>query len=362
MEAISQMWIRELGPWTVGQVVLAFLYLAAALVLRQIVTVVLGRRLRKLAAGTETEADDLALNAVVGPIGTVALITGLYLAFRLLASEFEELVASSATVFKLLLTLVIAWGVFRLVDAAAIILAELARRTDTSLDDSLIILLRKSAKVLVGIMAFLLAAQNLGYSVSGLLAGLGIGGFAFALASKDTIANLFGGATILLDKPFRVGDWITLENADGTVEEIGLRSTRIRTFAKTLVSIPNQALANATVENHSLMPKRRVKMTVGVTYEATPDQMRDLVSRVEKLLRNHPDVHQEFLMVKFTEFSESSLDLLVYYFSTTTDWVAHLQVRQEINLAIMDLVEKVGLSIAFPTRTVHLVEEEAPAP
>jgi len=182
-----------------------------------------------------------------------------------------------------------------------------------------------------------------------------------ALAAKDTLANLFGGVTILVDRPFKAGDWITLSGADGVVEEVGLRSTRIRTFAKTLISIPNSVLANATVENHSLMPKRRIKMTVGVTYDTTPDQMREAVQRIETYLRENDQIHQEFLMVKFTQFNDSSLDLLVYCFTVTTDWVQHLQARQDVQLRIMDILGEMGLSIAFPTQTVHL-EGGAPDP
>jgi MscS family membrane protein len=357
LEALSSFWSRPAGPWTVGVLVLAFLLLVGGFIARRLIVSWVGRRLEDLAANTETEADDIAVRAVVGPLGTLVLLVGLYLAFRLLAAGFFENLDFSSRLFRVATTLIVAWALFRLVDAGALVFAQLARRTDTTFDDQLVPVLRKSAKVLVGLLAFLLSAQNLGYSVSGLLAGLGLGGFAFALAAKDTIANLFGGVAILIDRPFRVGDWITFDGTDGVVEEIGLRSSRIRTFAKTLVSVPNQTLSNATVENHSLMPKRRVKMSVGVTYDATPGQMRELVAGVEALLKRHPGVDQEFMLVKFTEFGESSLDLFVYYFSGTTDWTEHLQVRQEINLAIMDQVEALGLSVAFPTRTVHLVQE-----
>jgi len=145
-------------------------------------------------------------------------------------------------------------------------------------------------------------------------------------------------------------------------EEIGLRSTRVRTFAKTLISVPNSTLANATVENHSLMPKRRIKLTVGVTYDSRPDQLREAVRRIEDFLRANPDIHQEFLMVKFTAFNASSLELFVYCFTVTTDWVEHLQVRQEVQLAIMDILAELGLAIAFPTQTVHLARAGAEAP
>lgn len=361
MDSLDAMMQKMIGPWELGQILLAFAFLLGAFVARLIIVSILGRRLKALAARTETEADDIALNAVLGPVGSLVMIVGAYLAFRALAPAMEDVIAWSEKIFKVLLTLIVAWGVFRLVDAAAVIMMDMARRSDNTFDDHLVPILRKAAKVLVGIMAFLLAAQNLGYSVSGLLAGLGLGGFAFALAAKDTIANLFGGVTILIDRPFKVGDWITFDGNDGVVEEIGLRSTRVRTFAKTLTSVPNQSLANATVENHTLMPKRRIKMTVGVTYDSSPDQMRSLVDRVDAFLRGHAGIHQDFIMVKFTEFNASSLDLLVYCFSSTTDWVEHLQVRQEVNLGIMDIVEELGQSMAFPTRTVHLVKDEAQA-
>ncbi len=149
------------------------------------------------------------------------------------------------------------------------------------------------------------------------------------MAAKDTLANLFGSLMILIDQPFHVGDWITFPGGDGVVEEIGLRSTRVRTFAKTVVSIPNHALANATVENHSLMPKRRIKFTLGVTYDSSVEQIRQLVADIENYLRSNGDIEQEFMLVKFTTFNECSLDLFVYCFTVTTDWTQHLAVRQE---------------------------------
>jgi MscS family membrane protein len=285
-------------------------------------------------------------------------VIGAYVAFRLLATGHPEWVATGDKIFAVLVTMVIAWTAFRVIDAVATWFAEKAAGTDTRLDDQLIPLLRKATKVFVGVLTFVLVAQNLGYSVSGLLAGLGIGGLALAMAAKDTLANFFGSVMILTDRPFHVGDWITLPGADGVVEEIGLRSTRIRTFAKTLVSIPNSQLANETVENHSLMPKRRIKFELGVTYDTTADQMRGAVARIEEYLQGNPDIHQEFMLVKFTEFANSSLNIFVYCFTVTTDWTRHLTVRQEVNLAIMDILTDLGLEVAFPTRTVHLAQEQ----
>jgi len=356
---LASLLATPVGPWTAGALLSALGILAAAFILRAVVLSAVGSRLRRLAERTKTEADDVAIAAVFGPVGGLILIAGVYGAFRLLAADLLDLAEWADRLFRVITILIVAWALFRLADAASIALMELARRTDNDLDETLVPLLRKAAKVMVTIMAFLLSAQNLGYSVSGLLAGLGLGGLAFALAAQDTLTNLFGGVTILLDRPFKAGDWITFDGADGVVEEIGLRSTRIRTFAKTLTTVPNKTLSNAVVENHSLMPKRRIKMTVGVTYATTPDQMRELVARVEAMLRAHPGIDQEFMLVKFTEFGASSLDLFVYCFTVTTDWAEHLQRRQEVHLGIMDIVEELGLSIAFPTRTVHLARAEA---
>jgi MscS family membrane protein len=343
--------------------VVAFGFILAGFILRALLNSVVANRLIALAEKTETEADDVASAAIVNPLGLILPVVGIYLAVRTMLSARPEWVVTSDKIFMVVSVLVITWTLFKLADALTILLNELAAKTDSKLDDQVVPLVRKALKIFMAILAFILIAQNLGYSVSGLLAGLGIGGLALAMASKDTLANLFGSIMILIDRPFHVGDWITFPGGDGVVEEVGMRSTRIRTFAKTVVSIPNQALANATVENHSLMPKRRIKFTLGVTYESTVDQVRGLVARIEEYLKSNSDIDQEFMLVKFTTFNDSSLDIFVYCFTVTTDWTKHLSVKQDVNLKIMSLVEEMGMGIAFPTQTVHLVDEsELPAP
>ncbi len=361
MDLVTDLLEHAAGPWTWGQLALAFLCIAAALLLRAVLNGLVRSRLQALAARTETKADDQLTAALISPLSLLLPVAGVYAAVRVLLVVRSEWREPADIAFKVLSIVILTWTLFRIIDALAVFLTELTAKTESKLDDQVVPLVRKAGKTFVAVLAFVLAAQNLGYSVSGLLAGLGIGGLALAMAAKDTLANLFGSIMILVDRPFHVGDWITFPGGDGTVEEIGLRSTRVRTFAKTVVSIPNQALANATVENHSLMPKRRIKFTFGVTYDATRDQMADLVTRIEDHLKGHPEIDQDFMLVKFTEFGASSLDVFVYCFTKTTDWTRHLAIRQELNLALMDLVEEMGLSVAFPTRTVHLVQDAAEA-
>jgi MscS family membrane protein len=354
--AMSAFLSQEIGPWTVSHFAGALVVMLGAVVTRFIVIHLLGRRLRAWAARTETQADDLAIRALLGPLGWLIVLIGTHFAWRLLGSRCPGMLDPGLKTFAALATVIVAWCAFRLVDVGFVMMAERAARTDSRIDDQLVPLLRKTSKIFVGVIATLVAVQNLGFSVSGLLAGLGIGGLAFALAAKDTIANVFGSVTILVDRPFRVGDWVTLPDADGTVEEVGLRTTRIRTFDKTVVTIPNQTLTNATVENHSLMPRRRVRMTLNVTYATTPSQMRDLLRRLEELLRKHPGVAPENLQVRFLSFGESSLEVLVNYFTITVDYDEHTAIRQELNLAIMDLLDGLGVRFAFPTRTVRLAD------
>jgi MscS family membrane protein len=345
------------GPWTMYQVCVAFLLAIVGLVARLVLKYLARHQLAKITARTESRADDLAVEAVVGPLSIILPLAGVFLGVRFLVSTQPEWtwLEQVDRVFRVVSILLVTWTAFRLVDAGALLLGERSARTESRLDDQMVPLARKGGKIFVATLGFLLVAQNLGYSVSGLVAGLGIGGLALAMAAKDTLANLFGSVMIMLDRPFHVGDLVSFPGGEGVVEEIGMRSTRVRTPTKTVISIPNQHLANATVENQSQMPRRRVRFTLGITYDASAAQMQELVTRIEGYLRTNPQVDPEQVVVRFTEFGASSLDIMVQYFANTKDWAEHLGVRQEVNLRLMGLVEEMGLQIAFPTRTVHLV-------
>jgi MscS family membrane protein len=229
-----------------------------------------------------------------------------------------------------------------------------AEKTESVLDDHLLPFVRKSLKIFVILMAIIMIIQNLGYSISGLLASLGIGGLAVALAAKDTLANVFGSMMIILDRPFKIGDWIKAGDMEGTIEEIGFRSTKIRTFAKTLITVPNSIIANLPLNNFSRMPKRRIKLSIGVTYDTSAAQMNTAVEKIRALIRSHPAIDQEFFLVNFTDFGASSLDIMVYCFTKTTAWGEYLDARQDLSLKIMELIEGMGLEIAFPSQTIYL--------
>jgi len=207
--------------------------------------------------------------------------------------------------------------------------------------------------VIIIALAIVIIVQEWNYDISGLVAGLGLGGLAISLAARDSVANIFGGVIIILDKPFAVGDWIMTPSVEGTVEEMSLRSTRVRTFANALVAIPNAVLANEAITNWTRMHKRRVSFHLGVTYTTPRQKLQTCVNRIKDLLENHPEVHPDLIMVRFEQFAGSSLDIFIYFFTKTKVWAEFLAVREEINFKIMEILEQEGVSIAFPSRSVY---------
>lgn len=318
------------------------------------------KRILWITRKTKTDLDDRIIAKASRPIGNYILLLGFYIIVQIFKFPKAPVDIKSIMLTGVKIAVVIntIWLLIRLTDVLGRYLFSKADKTSSRLDDQLIPIFQKTVKVFLYILGFIYIIQAFGYSISGVVAGLGIGGLAVALAAKDTLANLFGSITLITDRPFRVGDWIKVGDDEGYVEQIGFRSTRIRTFPKTQITIPNSVIANTSINNFSRMPKRRVKMTVGVTYETSADQMEAVVNKIRDLLRDHPEVDPEFLMVNFTDFGGSSLDILVYYFTKSTKWAHYLQVRQEINLSIMRVIEESGLSIAFPSRTVYLKSED----
>lgn len=342
--------------WTGRQLVVAFGIVLASLVARRIVRFFLDRAAKRIAQRTVTQVDDLLLQAIEKPLEVTVVILGLFAAVFSLTPppRIREWLES---VFWIPFSLIIAWVMFRGVSVLSHILRRWTARTDTTLDDQLVPLIERAAKIVVWILAILMVLQNMGYSISGLIAGLGVGGLAVALAAQKTLSDVFGSIMLLVDRPFVLGDWVQSpdKEIEGIIERIGFRSTRIRTFEQTVVSIPNSRLADFVINNISQRPARRVWITVGVTYDTTVDQMREAVSRIDRLLRTHPEVDQKStILVNFTDFGDSSLNIMVYYFANTIVWAEYLRIRETINLSIMEILEDLGLTIAFPTRTVYL--------
>ena len=357
-------WARyEVLGIALWQFIAAFLCILLGSALKKISDYLFATRIIPLLRKTPYDFDHLFAEAASKPVGVLPVLIGFFGAFAVLPLPAEPNVQGFVSgVLKILVAADILWFLFRIVDISDRYLTRLAERTESKLDDQLVPVIRKALKVTIGVIGFVWVVQLLGYSVSSLIAGLGIGGLAIALALQDTLANFFGSVFIFLDRPFAVGDWIKFDGMEGVVEDIGFRSTRIRTWPATLVSVPNKTVANASIDNWSKMPKRRVVQTVGVTYETTAEQMEQAVDGIREIVRGEDGVDKEFIVVQFTDFGDSSLNIQLYYFTVATGLADHLATKQRINLAVMRLLREMGLSIAFPSQTIYFADSEAEEP
>jgi len=350
---------KEFAGIALWQFVCAFFFILLGLVLKKISDNIFEKRIIPLFKKTHIEFDDLFFQALSKPFGFLLLLAGIGGAMAVLPlPDKPDINGFVFGTLKILIAFDFLWFLFRLVDIATKYLTHLAERTESKLDEQLVPFVNRALKITIGIISFLWIIQLLGYNISSLLAGLGIGGLAVALALQDTLSNFFGSIFIFIDRPFMVGDWIKIGEVEGIVEDVGFRSTRIRTWPATLVSIPNKTVANATIDNWSKMPKRRVSQVVGVTYETTAAQMEKAVASIREIITDDSDIDKEFFVVRFTEFGNSSLNILVYYFTKATVFAEHLEVKERINLAIMRKLKEQGLSIAFPTMSLYIGNQD----
>lgn len=332
---------------------IALLVVVLGYIARKIFTGVIVAKLRKITKKTSSEYDDIFLQSITAPAGMFCIVIAVYVALlicKLPSAAHDHLSGGFVTVVSIL----VLWLLIRLTDLVVLLLNNKLRNMHDDIALQFLPLLQRGLRVFIFVTGGVFIIQNIGVDVGSLLAGLGIGGLAMALAAQESLANFFGSLVLLVDRPFKVGDWITVGDVDGDVEEMGFRSTRIRTWHKSLVTLPNKMLSSANIENWSKMNKRRVKQKLQITYDTPIEKVQQFVQGVEKILQDNKDVNQDFILVKFTEFQESSLEILVYYFTTTVAWVEHLEIREQNNCAFISLAENLGVSFAFPTRSIKI--------
>jgi len=354
-----------LGSWQ--HYALAFVAIVFAVSLRGLASDWLLGKLKVLSEGTESELDDRLLDAFERPLRLGLFALGVMLAAYALELRFGTPARMAITpkvasivlkVVSVTWFIVFGWLALNLCDVAGHYLELLTGKTETKLDDMLVPIVRRSLKIFVGMIVFMLIVQSLGYSIAALLAGFSVGGIAFALAAKDTLENFFGSVMIFVDRPFQVGDWVLVGKIEGTVEEVGFRSTRIRTFAKTLITVPNSKVAHEAINNYSQMPKRRVVQDIGVGYDTDAKRVEAAVNAFRQILHDDERVDQDFWMVNFNNFGDSGLNIYIYYFTSSTVWAEYMQTRQEINLRFMLALEKLGVEIVFPTQTLYMRQDQ----
>ncbi len=314
-------------------------------------------RLKRWATRTATRVDDLLIELLRGPVKVISFVILLHVGLKLFAwpSWVQEYLSKG-------LRVIVAWSITYVILKAIDPLLNYWRKRITSEDDKLLDsqlfpVIRKSIRIFIIVVAVLVTSQNLGLNITSLLAGLSIGGLALGLAAQDTVANVFGAVAIFLDKPFRVGDRISLENVDGVVEGIGLRSTRVRNLDGHLVTIPNKIVGNAAIVNISRRPNIKTEMNIGITYDTPPAKVEQALAILEQVCREHPMTFD--VIVSFTQFADSSLNLKVVHWWNGTVYKDYMVGMRELNLRIKERFDAAGLSFAFPTQTLYVKQDSS---
>lgn len=331
----------------------AFFVLFLFLLLRRFFTHIVMDTLQRLARYTDTYYDDKIISALRRPVRFAFVIIGLHLFFLLIFWE-------TATIKNILNTLIvfdIFWAIIAIADALRGVFHATTARFHSDLSREMGDFILKIVKILIGGVGLGAMLQVWSINVTALIASLGLGGLAFALAAKDTASNLFGSFALLADKSIRIGEWIKVGDVEGVVEEIGMRTTKIRSFQKSLITVPNQLVANTPIENFSRRGIRRIKMNIGLTYGTTQEQMVKIVEEIKYMLHSHEGISQkDTLLVNFNSFGDSSLNIFIYTFTNTANWEKYLNIREDVQLKIMHIVEDNNSSFAFPSQSIYIEE------
>jgi MscS family membrane protein len=308
---------------------------------------------RRITAKIKGEFDDILIDLLEEPIVFLVLILGLFIGYQFLSFS-QEINFYFLNVIKLLVLAAITWLIIRIIDVVLEkVLHPIIGKTQTKFDDQIIHVLSKTLKVVIVIMAIIIALDSFGIDVFTLVAGVGIGGLAIAFAAKETISDVFGGISILLSRPFILGDSIDSNGVIGTVEEISLRHTKIRNLDKRLVIIPNAKIAGGIITNITSAPKRKTVWKLGVTYNTSVKKIEEAKKIITKAI-NSCKLCENDPKVAFDEFADSSLNILVVFFTKTGKWADMVKARDEVGLQIKKDFEKAKIDFAFPTQTIYL--------
>jgi len=336
---------------TIGEFVLCLASIMLITVLGKILVHFFEKYLLGLAKKTKNEFDDLAVEVFAKPLFFVSIIIGFYIGLHFLSLS-EAYSGSINVAFFAIMALVVAWIVMRLIDGFVLhFLVPLASKTESDLDDQLIPVLSKTLKAAVLIIILLVVLDYFGINVNAVIAGLGIGGLAFAFAAKETIADVFGGISIFTSRPFKVGNWVKVAGISGTVKEVGLRHTRIRALDKRIITIPNSKISSSVIENISAAPRKMTEVVIGLTYDTRSKDVVKAMDTLSKIINERDDCEKDPLIV-FSEFADSSVNIKLRY------WIIKksefLQIRSEVLLEIKKRFDKAKLDFAFPTQTIYL--------
>lgn len=337
---------------SVQDIMISIFIFVVALMASNLLNKLIIKLLQKITQKTTNNVDDKLLSIIEAPLRMSIILFGFYMSKEWL--KIPKIDTFLNSIIKTSVTIIIFWILYKSVHSFSFILGKFSSKFGKKLGEDIENFIVKTLKIFIVVVAAMSILQGWGINVSAFIASLGLVGMAFALAAKDTAANLFGSLVIFTDRPFKIGDWIQTPQVEGTVEKIGIRSTRVRDFTQALTSVPNAVIANSAIINWSKMGKRRIKTRIGLTYKTTSEQMQNILKDLREMLRNHKDIHQDTIMINFDEFESSALSIFCYFFTTTTNWAEFLAIKEDINLKIMGIIEANKANFAFPSQSLYV--------
>jgi MscS family membrane protein len=336
---------------TYGQIIVAVLIFLFIFFLRPLLVKLTLNLSLKLAKRTSTKYDDRVIENLKEPLQLTFLLLAFYLflSVLLIDNRFLNLLLGSLVIFNFF------WIVWATICALEGLVFHAVGKLSSDISTSLGGFILRVLKVLIWVVALSSILSLWGINVTALIASLGLGGLAFALAAKDTAANLFGSIAILMDKSIKIGDWVKVDGVEGTVEDIGMRTTKIRSFYKSLIVVPNQIVANSNIENFSRRDKRRIKMSIGLIYSTSSEQLATIAREIRQMLLTHPKIAKdETLLVNFDKFNDSSKDIFIYTFTNTAVWQEYLNIKEDIQYKIEEIVLRNNSGFAYPSQSIFV--------
>ena len=352
-EVAGSFWEKTYYNNTVSLWLTSLGFVLGSVILGKSIYWVFSKLVKALTQKTKNTLDDLIVDLIEEPIVAAFIASGIYFSLSILQlpAMLEGVIAKSYT---MVVTLLVAWLITRFFEAFyQNIVQPWAEKTENDLDDQLLPVLRKGVRSIIWIVAIIIGLNNAGYDVGAMIAGLGIGGLALAMAAKDTVANVFGGFTIFTDKPFKMGDRIQIDGIDGTVVEIGVRSTRIKTLAGRIVTMPNNTFASSAVENVSVEPSRKIVLNLGLTYDTKPEQVEEAIEILKDIVAKNESTEED-VITSFNGFGDFALNIMFIYYITKDEDIA--QTQTDMNLEILKRFNEKKLEFAFPTQTLYNIQ------
>ncbi len=340
----------------IWQFLLFFAILIFSIILGKIFYYISKTKLRKLAEKSKTKMDDILIDILEEPLVLFIVTCGVWGGSKVLTLN-PDATKIFENIVQVLIAIAVTWFLVRLSDMLLKQFVEpLVEKSESKLDDQILPILRKALRITIMLLAAIVVLSNLGYDILSILAGLGIGGLALALAAQDAVKNIIGGFSIFWDKPFQIDDFVEISGKMGTVSEVGLRSTRLKTAGGTTYVLPNSKVADSVIENFSTRKARRNVLNIGLTYDTSANQMEESMKVIDSTIKAVPGVRGDDIMIRFVNFGAFSLDLeIVYWIEDMGRWKA---IIHEINMGLKRNLDEAGVDMAFPTETHYVINSK----